>query len=254
MSSVKNLPGLGSAHLEPARGSSEQNEEYCTKSAGRVSGPYVHGRRPVKCPGARSDLIAFKDAILSGKRKIDLINEFPLECAKYPRFMKDVLDAQSECPPSPLAGIVLRSWQEQLLVKLLAPPNDRTVMWVMDSLGNRGKTWFSKYLIQEHSAFYCSGGKSADIALMYRSEPIVVFDFTRDQEERVPYPLIEMFKNGLIFSPKYDSKMKCVKSPHVVCFANFRPDMSKLSEDRWWIRTIGNRSTPFGVELDMLCE
>jgi len=254
MSSVKSLSGLASAHLEPARGTVEQNEEYCSKSVGRVAGPFTHGRRPMRAQGSRTELAAFRDAIKSGKRKIELLDEFPLECAKYPRFIKDVQDAMCERPPSPLATIVLRNWQEQLLAKLVVPPNDRTVMWIMDSVGNRGKTWFSKFLIQEHGAFYCSGGKSADIALMYMSEPIVIFDFTRDQEERVPYPVIEMFKNGLVFSPKYDSKMKCVRSPHVVCFANFRPDMCKLSQDRWWIRTIGNRTTPHGVDLDMLCD
>lgn len=254
MAAIKKIPGLAGAHLEGALGDADANEVYCTKDEGRVKGPWRHGRKPVRNSGARSDITAFKDAILSGKRKIDLYHEFPLECAKYPRFIHSVLEAASDAPPLPLSDVSLRPWQEALMQMLLAPADDRKVIWVMDSVGNKGKTWFSKYLVQNHNAFYCSGGKAQDIALLYMSQSIVVFDFCRDQSDRVPYAMIEMFKNGLIFSPKYESKMKIVAPPHVVCFANFRPDMEKLSSDRWCIRTIGTLRTPFGTTPDDLLQ
>jgi len=78
-----------------------------------------------------------------------------------------------------------------------------------------------------------TNGKCADIAHAYNYEEIVVFDFSREQEERINYQIIEKFKDGRIFSPKYDSKCKVFKGARVIVFSNFDPDKSKLSEDRW---------------------
>lgn len=83
------------------------------------------------------------------------------------------------------------------------------------------------------NAFYISGGKTADIALAYARQDIVIFDFAREQEERVNYHCIEKFKDGLMWSPKYNSKTKIFRPPRVLVFSNFEPDVTKLSADRW---------------------
>ena len=36
-----------------------------------------------------------------------------------------------------------------------------------------------------------------------------------------------------MFSPKYESTSKLYNIPHVLVFANWMPDMSRLSIDRW---------------------
>lgn len=91
----------------------------------------------------------------------------------------------------------------------------------------------ARWLIATEEAFYISGGKTADIALAYAQQQLVIFDFARDQEERVNYHCIEKFKDGLIWSPKYNSKTKIFRPPHVLVFSNFEPDRTKLSADRW---------------------
>jgi len=78
-------------------------------------------------------------------------------------------------------------------------------------------------------------GKSADIKHSYQGQEIVVFDFCRAMQNHVNYEVIESIKNGIMFSPKYESKMKIYKKPLVIVFANFEPDESKLSKDRWKI-------------------
>lgn len=70
MSSVKNIfqnPGM---HLEPAKGSAEQNRTYCTKEETRIGGPWEFGEMPQ--PGRRNDLKRTTDKIHTGKRLAEL--------------------------------------------------------------------------------------------------------------------------------------------------------------------------------------
>lgn len=56
--------------------------------------------------------------------------------------------------------------------------------------------------------------------------------------EFLNYPLLEHFKDGHVFSSKYESRNKEAKTPHVLVFSNQEPDRSKLSQDRWNIHQI----------------
>lgn len=132
----------------------------------------------------------------------------------------------------------MRNWQHDLLVKLAEPPHPREVLWYYDERGNTGKSWFAKYLVANYDADYYSGGKATDIVHACNGARIQVFDFTRSNEGFVSYDAIERLKNGLVFSPKYDSQKKVFDIPHVLIFANFPPEKSKLSEDRWNITHI----------------
>lgn len=74
-----------------------------------------------------------------------------------------------------------------------------------------------------------------DFAFAYNWENIVCFDYDRDTKEHINYGLLENLKNGALWSPKYESKCKNFREVNVkvVCFANYAPDYSKLSDDRW---------------------
>lgn len=132
----------------------------------------------------------------------------------------------------------LRRWQERLVQELAGQPDDRKVIWYHDPIGNTGKSWLCKYLLSLSSCAYFNNAKSTDIAHAYKGERIALFDFSRDNEERLNYQAIETTKNGIMFSGKYDSCTKVFSSPWVVCMANFPPQKHKLSLDRWDIRTI----------------
>jgi len=103
--------------------------------------------------------------------------------------------------------------------------------------GGNGKTYLAKYLHVNKKAFYATNGKSADIIYAFDESiyDIIVFDFTRDYENYINYSILEQFKNGLLFSPKFNSTVKITTGKKVVVFSNFIPDVSKLSEDRWSI-------------------
>lgn len=60
---------LPTAHLETARGTLEENCEYTGKEETRISGPYVHGVKPVQ--GKRSDLTDFCEQFIAKRGRLD---------------------------------------------------------------------------------------------------------------------------------------------------------------------------------------
>lgn len=71
---------------------------------------------------------------------------------------------------------------------------------------------------------------------MLDSPEIVVFDLAKEKAtqgfDTVNFGVMEDIKNGRIFSPKYESRVKCFKSPHLIVFANDRCPPGKFSSDR----------------------
>lgn len=131
-------------------------------------------------------------------------------------------------------------WQKNILEIIAQEPDDRKVYWFWENRGNCGKSSFCKYLVAKHNAIFIDEGKKADIMhIMMEADMdesnLVIFDVPRDNGNNVSYKAIESIKNGMIFSPKYESKSKLFNSPHVIIFANEPPETSKLSLDRWEI-------------------
>nr|WCD56391.1 MAG: replication associated protein [Smacoviridae sp.] len=52
------------------------------------------------------------------------------------------------------ANIELRPWQ-QMVLQDLEVQSEREITAIVDERGNRGKTYFSKYLVATHKAVYC---------------------------------------------------------------------------------------------------
>lgn len=136
----------------------------------------------------------------------------------------------------------LYPWQQDLLKMLEQPADDRTILWLWDKPGNIGKTQLAKYLLVHHKAAYFSGGRACDIAYCYTGQKICIFNFSRSKEGNVSYDAMESLKDGVVFSPKYESKIKIFNSPHVIVFANFAPNNAALSKDRWDIRKITKKT------------
>jgi len=140
----------------------------------------------------------------------------------------------------------LRPWQQRVADRLALPADPRHVYWYWDAIGNVGKTALAKYLCADKSrnCVYVSG-KTADIEHFLvqhfdkletnYDDLIVIFDLSRAQEAYLPYTALEQIKNGIFFSGKYEASMQLFNPPHVICFANFTPDRTKLSDDRWQV-------------------
>lgn len=139
----------------------------------------------------------------------------------------------------------LRPWQMDIVKLINQKANNRTIMWYWEQEGNVGKTTLAKYLAIKHGALYLTGKASdAKYAVQQwiksgKRLNCVIFGYTRSMEDFVSYEAIEAIKDGIFFSGKYEGGMVIYDSPHVIVLANFEPDRSKLSADRWAITEIG---------------
>ena len=139
----------------------------------------------------------------------------------------------------------LYQWQRDLLQELRGEPHMRKVIWYCDQQGGCGKTAFARFLIKNvpHTMFV-STGSAKDIGYQILksswSPETVVFNLPRSAEQGMSYSAVESLKDGIIFSGKYEGGAKIFPPPHVIIFANFLPDLTKLSQDRWDIRTLLN--------------
>lgn len=144
-------------------------------------------------------------------------------------------------PPKLITKEQMYSWQAKVVEVCNQEPNDRTVYWIYDTVGNSGKTALCKYLIHHLGAFIFRG-KSSDMAsrivLMPEAPRIAVMNVSRTQEQYVSYQSIEEIKDGLVCSGKYEGGQKIFNPPHMFIFANFEPDRNSLSHDRWHVVNI----------------
>jgi len=150
---------------------------------------------------------------------------------------------------SPLKGKDLYQWQKKLWEELSEAPDDRSVLWIWEADGNAGKTAFAKHLVimKPDKVIYVSGKandvKYAVAAMVEKGNypEIVIYAVPRSANPSfVSYGVLESVKDGMFFSGKYESGMCLFPNPHVMVLANFPPDESKLSADRWSIRDIDN--------------
>jgi len=217
------------AHWTCARTDSLACSNYCKKDGDF----HEQGVLPSNS-GKRNDLEEFKAAIQGGTfDRATLLEEHSDVIAKYPRFVSEY--TRLHLPSPKIVCHPLRDWQARLNVILNREPDDRSVVFVVDPVGNQGKSWFAKYYCSLHpSAVYMRPGKHADMAFALPDVLRVLFlDCTRKQVEYMPYTFLEELKDGLVMCSKYESCIKKYAAVHVVCLMNQQPDSTALSADRY---------------------
>lgn len=179
------------------------------------------------------------DKIMSGTEYDDILKEHPTYCLNNGRKIKEFMADwrnRKEYDDDDLPQ-ELYKWQQDLIDYIQDKPDPRKVKWIVDEVGNTGKSTMRNLLVKKYNAFYATG-KCQDMYYAYNKQPIVIFDIPRTQEGHVNYTAIEEFKGGMVFSTKYESRAKIFKKPHVIVFSNFEPDYEAMSMDRWDVQVI----------------
>lgn len=147
----------------------------------------------------------------------------------------------------------LYPWQTILNRELKNEPDNRKIIWYVDKVGGSGKSEFGTFLSNNYpNRFlrtswinYKDGATLIKGAIEggWNSHGVIV-DLTRDREsfQGSIYSFLEGLKDGNMTVSKYESTTIEFDSPWVIVFANWMPDKSKLSEDRWDIRFLDKKS------------
>lgn len=142
-----------------------------------------------------------------------------------------------------LDEVDLFAWQRALLEEIRQEPDERRITWYSDEQGGSGKTAFCKFALSTvPRCLFFSGGNFRDISHVVcksKFDPrVVVLNLPRSSEGKVSYAAIEAIKDGIIQSGKYEGGFKMYAPPHLIVMANFLPDLTQLSIDRWDIRQL----------------
>lgn len=225
-------------HVEHVR-NEKQCDKYTVKDDTLIKGTrFEYGDVPKQ--GKRSDLDALREKIKNGANVEEVKdNDFGLY-ARYKNVLKEEIEIvrQKSLKESILKmyeNVNWKVWQKEVLGKSELKPDGRKVHWYWESDGCVGKSFLARYLCANRNVYYITGGKQQDILFGYNNEDIIVYDLPRVCEEHMQavYSTIECFKNGMYLSTKYDSRQRFFNTPHVFVFANYEPDYTMLSQDRW---------------------
>lgn len=91
---IKGFLKCNHAHLEKARGTPQENKDYCTKEEGRIKGPWIFGVMPEQ--GKRNDAIEVFDLIKQGASNYEIVSQFP---GYFMRYGHGIQAARNALPP-----------------------------------------------------------------------------------------------------------------------------------------------------------
>lgn len=218
-------------HYERAQGTNQEASDYCKKDNDYEE----HGTCPSQ--GSRTDIVKFKEWVTELDHKPsdrEVAREFPSLWLRYPK-LTGLIDHLRPMPE--LVDGDLREWQQDIESELEGEPDDRTVTFVVDYEGGKGKSWFVRYWLTcyPEETQVLSVGKRDDLAFCIdETKKYFLFDLPRGSMEFFQYGVAEKLKDQLIFSPKYQSRVKILEHKcHVIVFCNEDPNMEAMSHDRY---------------------
>ncbi|AYM54668.1 Rep-C [Ecklonia radiata-associated virus 3] len=233
------------AHWEPARGSWKQNYDYCVKEGSYQSyGDWNSGVCDVSRSGVSNGKLSVssivrrlvyhqaEDVYLSwdyirNKKSIDeLVYKFGQAKLRHERYQQ-------------FYHSFLSDWQQECILHL-SEQGPRRVCWYYDVTGGTGKSFLANILFSCYNYELFDGiTSSRDITLMLSdSFSGVCIDVTRDDNKLFSYSTLEKLKNGFIMTGKYQGYKRLFAVKPVIVFANFEPDTTKLSSDRWCVHSL----------------
>lgn len=231
--SVKNLVG-NRAHLSLARGTAAQASEYCKKDGDFEEFGDLNFQQ-----GHRTDWDDFKrwaQELTYVPSQREIILAFPALWLRYSRRLLEIAEAYA-APPDIIEGEPRAGWQSDLNEQVQGKADRRTITFVIDEEGNKGKTWLARYLFSKYpeKVQLLKSGRIEDMAYSVdETKSVFIIDVQRSKMPFLQYSILEDLKDRMIFSTKYVPKMKVLRTnAHVIVMCNEQPDMTRLSIDRF---------------------
>lgn len=134
-------------------------------------------------------------------------------------------------------------WQKFVLDTIQADPDDRSVYWLFDSVGKKGKSKLTKYLAFNKLAKTIgvdTASRLASALIQAGPRRAYVIDIPRtlckDKSITSIINVIESLKNGQIQDNMYGRNEELFfDPPHVFVLSNYPPPREMLSADRWMV-------------------
>lgn len=230
------------------KGTIEQCEKYCSKTDSRAPGctPNVWGVRPENRQGSRTDLQTYVDALnqlptdlphQEKSRRLANVPELQTTFVKYHKGLAELARMKQTTVEKPIPTGGWRHWQQDLIERLDAPADDRTIVWVYDPEGKQGKSRLVLHYLSRKTGI-CLEGRIENMCFQFQgTEKVAFFDIPRgvatDQKTSGHlYTMAERLKNGFLNSTKYMPEVKIFDPPHVVYMSNSLPPEGVWSKDR----------------------
>lgn len=128
-------------------------------------------------------------------------------------------------------------WQLERLEVWKGPAQPRIIEWIWSLEGNKGRSTFARDCFRKLKNIAITTAEKPNDIIMMAKEDIRIYIIDIPRASHVdPYIALEKLKNGFVVDCKLKKEGRVVdmwEIPHVIVFANFYPDKSKLSEDRW---------------------
>lgn len=141
----KEIPGGERAHFETARGTDQQNEEYCTKE-----GVFIE-------TGTPSDATSKWDKVLQ-TAKVNLEDALEIDAEISVKYFNQLQAIHNKYGGQKMQAKLekLRDWQETALRKL-KNQTERQILFVVDIEGGKGKSALCRHLMTTEDAWACQG-------------------------------------------------------------------------------------------------
>jgi len=201
-----------------------------------------------------------KDHIVEDYWEHDNVQD-ALRMANRPSDIPGILAAYAHRPqvmaePEPFEYV----WQSHLFEICQMGYFKREIHWVFDSAGGMGKSDFVRRTAQRlgrRCLVFTQFGGARDAATVVANHlesggtgEVVLIDLPRGAEDKSIYEPIEMIKNGLMTTIKYNGKTVSFTNKVLIVFANFLPKFGAVTASRWRIWNRSSHDEYFKHEID----
>lgn len=157
---------------------------------------------------------------------------------------------------------IWRDWQAEILDYIEFEQDNRAIIWIRDRIGGAGKTEVARWagitglalVLKQFGGTRDSASIISEAVKQGWNQRAVICDLSRDFEDREIYAALESIKDGTVTTTKYTGGTVYFNRPTVVVFANYWPNVNKMSKDRWRLFDITKDGEAYNIKKASLAD